>query len=102
MSEIKVLTEREQVESQVLWPIILQACVATIVVGTQVRSHWAAWEQFERFLGILVLVLLVAAPAIEIVRKSIGKPVRYGLLASGAYSLVWLTVLMFKHQTFWR
>ena len=98
--EIRVATERNEAESQTLWPIILQACTATVVVGIQVREHWAAWNQFDKVIGISILVMLVAVPAAETVRKRIGKPVRHGVLAFVAYNLLWLTVLVLKHPTF--
>jgi len=80
--ESTTANEQRARESRFIWQIILQAFVGVIVVGEQVLDRWGTSDLYGKFMGIVVLLLLVSAPTMELRRQRSGKEVSFSNLAT--------------------
>ena len=89
-------TDPDTPESPALWPVIAQAFVAALFVGSQILRHWGAFDLIGKLWGLLILGVLVVEPSVEMWRRRSRREVRFNHLAAGAYGLIWMTVFMFS------
>jgi cellobiose-specific phosphotransferase system component IIC len=91
--------ERTVPTSPALWPIILAAFIAALIVGEQVLDRWGTSDLYGKVMSIVVLVILVFNPMMELWRRRSGKDVRFSHLATSGYTLVWIVAyLLTRHS----
>jgi len=89
--ESTTANEQRVPKSQSIWQVILQAFLGVIFVGEQVLGRWGTSDLYGKFMGIVILLLLVLGPTMELRRQRSGKEVSFSTLATTGYMLVWMT-----------
>jgi hypothetical protein len=92
--EPTLTAERGVSEPDALWPIVLQAFGAAVILGAELQLRWATSDFFGKVMGIAILIGLVVSPTIEVFRRRSGKNVRFSRLAAGGYAWVWITAVV--------
>jgi len=98
METAQATTTYNKPEPALLWPVVFQALLGTLIIGEQVIKQWRVWGSGWRFMAVAFLFVLLWGPCIELIRRWRGKEVKFSVLAHSGYTLVWLAVVLFRHQ----
>jgi len=98
METTQTTTTYNESESTGIGPVVFQALMGVVVIGTHVIKQWQAWGQGTRFFALAFLFVLVLAPCIQLVRHWLGKDVNFKVLASSGYTLVWMAFVLLEQH----
>ncbi len=86
-------------KSVTLWPIIVQALAAILLVGMKIQEGWGTWDVMGKAIAIFLLLAIVGLPAVVMRGRRSGKGVRLSDLTAFAYIAIWATAVLFTHHS---